>query len=204
MAVEKRPRRERERLKRRNEIIKAAKWVFSRRGFVGASLDEIAERCELAKGTLYYYFSNKEELLFSVLEETINDAVASVESIDENAHSRMRIKTFLENLLTVFQRDYDIFNVLLRERRRINTSLLKDTPLKEKISGLQVKMQEIISVGIDKGEIKALNPVFLASSIIGMVQGLSHSKMFNRIIEHNPEKEAKFLTNIIFEGVKPS
>ncbi|NNE70602.1 MAG: helix-turn-helix transcriptional regulator, partial [Rhodothermales bacterium] len=46
-------RRERERLARRREILDAARTVFAERGFVGATLEEIASRAEFGKGTLY-------------------------------------------------------------------------------------------------------------------------------------------------------
>ena len=63
------PRREREKQQRRQDILEAAKKVFADDGFDNANLDDIAARCELSKGSLYYYFASKEELFLSVLEE---------------------------------------------------------------------------------------------------------------------------------------
>jgi AcrR family transcriptional regulator len=55
-------RRERKAVERRFAILRAAAGVFRDRGYEGASMDEIAERLDMAKGNLYYYFMNKQEL----------------------------------------------------------------------------------------------------------------------------------------------
>src|SRR5687767_4662566 len=50
---------------RRIEILKSAAAAFRRRGYHGASVDEIASALEMTQGNLYYYFKNKEEILFA-------------------------------------------------------------------------------------------------------------------------------------------
>jgi AcrR family transcriptional regulator len=49
---------------RRVEILRAAALVFRRRGFSGASVEEIARHLRMTKGNLYYYFRDKEEILY--------------------------------------------------------------------------------------------------------------------------------------------
>jgi AcrR family transcriptional regulator len=61
-------RRARERERRRTEILDAAATLFAERGVEGASMDAIADRAELGKATLYYYFSTKAQLHLAVLE----------------------------------------------------------------------------------------------------------------------------------------
>lgn len=60
-------RRQREREARRQLILARAKSVFAERGFPNATVEEIAERSELAVGTLYRYFQSKEEIYVSLL-----------------------------------------------------------------------------------------------------------------------------------------
>jgi AcrR family transcriptional regulator len=59
-------RREREKERRRNEILDAAEKVFFSKGVSEATMDEIAEAAELSKGTLYLYFNSKEEIYFGI------------------------------------------------------------------------------------------------------------------------------------------
>ena len=49
---------------RRLEILRSAAAAFTRNGFTGATMEEIAEQAQMAKGNLYYYFPSKQELLF--------------------------------------------------------------------------------------------------------------------------------------------
>ena len=64
-------RRQRERAARRRLILDAAKDIFAGRGFQNATVEEIANRAELAVGTLYRYFQSKEEMYVSLLFEAM-------------------------------------------------------------------------------------------------------------------------------------
>ena len=83
-------RRERKADARRALILRIAAGVFRDRGYDGASMDEIAERLDMAKGNLYYYFKNKQELLFFCQDHSLDrlidnaeDAIASDDPEDE-------------------------------------------------------------------------------------------------------------------------
>lgn len=64
-------RKEREKQQRKEEIIQAAEDVFFSRGFEQSTMDDIAERAELSKGTLYLYFKSKEDLHMAVARRAI-------------------------------------------------------------------------------------------------------------------------------------
>jgi len=61
-------RKEREKEARREAILDAAARIFSRKNFYEATLDEIAADAELAKGTLYNYFKDKQDIFASLME----------------------------------------------------------------------------------------------------------------------------------------
>ena len=60
-------RRQREREARRHQILKAAERLFLEKGFDNVTVDDIAMAAEVAKGTLYLYFKNKNDLLLDLL-----------------------------------------------------------------------------------------------------------------------------------------
>ena len=78
-------RREREREARRQLILGAAKTVFAERGFLNASVEEIAGRCELAVGTLYRYFQSKEEMYVSLLSEAMEMFRQAIEAARDSS-----------------------------------------------------------------------------------------------------------------------
>lgn len=59
-------RREREKLRRKNDILDAAEEVFSEKGLNGATVDDIADRAEISKGTIYLYFKSKEQIFLGI------------------------------------------------------------------------------------------------------------------------------------------
>lgn len=65
-------RRQKEKQQRRRAIMEAAKEVFFDKGLIASTMDEIAEKAELSKGTLYLYFDSKEELYLSLLDEGLD------------------------------------------------------------------------------------------------------------------------------------
>ncbi len=60
-------RKEREKQMRRDLILQASEAVFFEKGLRGATLDDIAEKAEVSKGTIYLYFSSKEDLYYSLM-----------------------------------------------------------------------------------------------------------------------------------------
>ncbi|MGR3743309.1 MAG: TetR/AcrR family transcriptional regulator [Pseudooceanicola nanhaiensis] len=54
------------RIDRRTQIIEEASLLFSRRGYLGTSLRDVADRCDMTKAALYYYFPDKESLVRAV------------------------------------------------------------------------------------------------------------------------------------------
>ena len=65
-------RKEREKQQRREEIIQAAEQIFFSKGFDRSTMDDVAEKAELSKGTIYLYFASKEDLYMAVARKSIN------------------------------------------------------------------------------------------------------------------------------------
>lgn len=77
-------RRERERLRQRQDMLAAALELFSQRGYHNVSMNEIAEKAEFAVGTLYKFFENKEDLYKSLmLEEAAWFHAAMTKALDD-------------------------------------------------------------------------------------------------------------------------
>jgi AcrR family transcriptional regulator len=66
---------------RRAELIEVATQVFFERGYEAASLQEIAERLGMLKGSLYYYIQSKEDLLYDVISQVHRAGLANIESL---------------------------------------------------------------------------------------------------------------------------
>ncbi len=103
-------RREREKLRQRQEMLTAALNLFSEKGFHNVSMHEIAERAEFAIGTLYKFFKNKEDLYKSLIlelsdrfHETLMQALAAGDDEIEKLRSYVQAKgaVFKDNVSTI-------------------------------------------------------------------------------------------------------
>jgi AcrR family transcriptional regulator len=78
-------RREREKAQRRQEILDAARQVFFERGFHSPTMDDVASRAEISKGTIYLYFESKEAVLAHLLLEGLDLLLAEMERAQRRA-----------------------------------------------------------------------------------------------------------------------
>jgi AcrR family transcriptional regulator len=99
-------RKEREKERRRQQIIVAAKRVFSEKGFNKATMEDIAKEAELSPGTLYLYFKNKEELYASLSLRILQYLHLRVEHVNKEAvDPQKKIEALMEAMYDVY--DFD-------------------------------------------------------------------------------------------------
>lgn len=83
----------------RQQILKASKCLFKEKGFEKTMIEDVAEKAEVSKATLYNYFSNKEGLLAGTMEEEINALMRYVESIRHVEGRDQQIRLALKALI---------------------------------------------------------------------------------------------------------
>ncbi|WP_425409489.1 TetR/AcrR family transcriptional regulator [Hyphococcus sp.] len=65
---------------KREAITGAAAKLFAEKGFAGASVSDLADRCAVSKSLIYHYYASKEAILFDVMNEHIDDLLSVVEA----------------------------------------------------------------------------------------------------------------------------
>jgi AcrR family transcriptional regulator len=83
----------RDRQRRREELIEIACHIFAEKGFDGATLQDIADRFGVLKGSLFHYIQSKDDLLFEIIDGVYagaEDAIWSIAGADDSAVSRLR------------------------------------------------------------------------------------------------------------------
>ncbi len=106
MGIQERKQRERER--RRQQIMIAAKRVFSVKGFNRATMEDIAKEAELSPGTLYLYFKNKDELFSSLsirILQYLNIRLEHVANDRSLENGEQKIDALREAMLDVYKFD---------------------------------------------------------------------------------------------------
>ena len=91
--------RERQRQERAALILQAAEEVLSEKGYHDTSMDEIAARVGIAKGTVYLHFPSKEDLVFALFERELETFLLTVDQIlIQETSARNRLEAILHNL----------------------------------------------------------------------------------------------------------
>mgnify|MGYP006288106031 CR=1 FL=1 len=210
-------RRERERQMRRRAMLDAAQAVFAEKGYADATLDEIAERAEFGKGTLYNYFEGgKEELLFAVFDDIIGEMEALIhtvfhEELDDGRSMREAFHTFVERYFEMVRDRQNLFLILVREAHLMAFSDDADRVqfFRDQYERLVDTLTPALEAAIEQGEIQPLPPESVANLLLANVRGLGthctlekrHCPCEEQQFLDDPEKGADFLTSFLFDGL---
>jgi len=186
---------------KRDRILRAAVKIFSRNGFFNSKVSEIARAAEVADGTIYLYFKNKDDLLISLFEEKMGEVVADVRrriAVGGNALEKLRI--FIENHMDLLERESGLVEVIQVELRQ-STKFLKDyTPVKF-FEYLDV-ISDILEEGKRQGVIRPdLNVSVARRAIFGALDDLSVTYILSRKPKYHPTVTAAELCRLLLEGL---
>jgi AcrR family transcriptional regulator len=182
-------RKERERERRRQQIMVAAKRVFSDKGFSKSTMEDIAKEAELSPGTLYLYFKNKDELYASLslrILQYLNLRLNHVRK-EKFADPGQRIAALKAAMYDVYEFDplilINMFHLQSSETlKNLSPELLAD--IKRLSSAPLGSMAKIFEEGIAKGEFVNEHPVAIADIVWALFSGLvlleESKRIFNR------------------------
>src|SRR2546426_10399037 len=88
----------------KESILAGAADLFARLGYLGTSMNDVAEACGLSKGALYHYYRDKDELLSSIAETHVTRLVLLVKSVeqDETIPARERLQVLIMRFLVEY------------------------------------------------------------------------------------------------------
>jgi TetR/AcrR family transcriptional regulator len=191
--------------KNTSAILEAALDVFSRQGFRGATLDEIAEAAGLSKPNLLYYFPSKEAVHTALLSRLLETWLDPLRAMNPAGEPRAEIMGYIRQKLAL-ARDFP------RESRLFANEILQGAPrLLAEISGeMKVLVDEksaLLSRWMDEGRLARLPPHHLIFSIWALTQHYADFDVQVRAVlgeGHDPFAEAgDFLETLYGRLLRP-
>ena len=151
-------------------IIQAAIEVFSKNGFQHSSISEIAQRANVAEGTIYQYFRNKEDLFFSIPEEKTNEFCRELDlHLQGIVGPFNKVRKFIWYYLYHLTMNPDYARTLMLEMR-VNKSLV-ETKVYFSFKQFTGKILEILQEGQEEGVVrKDVNLYILRQLILGILE----------------------------------
>ena len=181
-------RKERERGRRRQQIMVAAKRVFSKKSFNKATMEDIAKEAELSPGTIYLYFKNKEELFASLSLRILQYMSIRLEHVhnEKDKAPKEKLKALKEALYEVYEFDplvmINMFHLQSSETlKNLSPHLLTD--IKDLSRHSFKSMARVFEEGIEKGEFIDRHPVALADIVWALFSGVVLWEESKRLID---------------------
>lgn len=145
-------RAERKKDKMRQRIITVALELFHKQGFDATTMEQIAEEVDIAKKTLYNYFSVKEAIISDYVQGIIQDVKMNVdEFLPSFPHIRSSALAMFQKAAQMYEADPEIWRVYVAYRIRNKLNLTKDMDLR---SGLEDLFKEMLLQGQIAGQIR--------------------------------------------------
>lgn len=155
-------------LRNRGRILDAALEVFSKHGFRGATLDQIADEAGLSKPNILYYFDGKEDIHVTLLDQLMDRWLAPLREVDPEGDP-------LEELMRYVHRKLEMSQEFPRESRLFANEILQGAPrigphLKRDLHPLVERTAALIQRWIDAGALAPVDPRHLIFSIWATTQ----------------------------------
>ncbi|MBI5584878.1 MAG: TetR/AcrR family transcriptional regulator [Deltaproteobacteria bacterium] len=199
------PRREREKVRQRQEMLAAALELFSEKGYHNVSMNEIAQKSEFAVGTLYKFFKNKEDLYKTLMLELAGRFQSELEGALEAKDDEIEK---LQNWVTVggeiFRANLAAIRLFLAETQGLNFNLEGkfESEVREIHEKTIEKLTAVFAAGIQKHRFNRIaDPVLLAVALDSITKAALFLWMDSPEQHPYPPENPDVILNILFEGL---
>jgi AcrR family transcriptional regulator len=154
----------------RNKILAAARAIFAEKGLASATIDEIAERADVGRGSFYYHFTDKEEIIGEVLEDILNELTKLMKARCKDQND---LKSLLDSMIQAhiefFSNRWEDFVLYYQGRADLTLDLSYEgleTPFLIYLNRIEDLVDAVIPQPISKLRLRRL-----ACAIAGFISG---------------------------------
>jgi AcrR family transcriptional regulator len=184
------------RANRRKEIIRVASKLFSEKSYHDVTMEEIAEKVGVAKGTIYLYFDSKEKLYLEILEDSYQDIESLIKKeIAKSDPAPQKLKKVLNLIFGFYRQNLDILRILSRDETHLIREHYEFT---EHWRLRRLRLYErILEKGVKEGSFRPINTKLTALVIFGLVR----SVMFFHETDKSVEEMVDEVFSLIGNGI---
>lgn len=190
-----------EKVDKHEQILRAAIKTFAKKGFYNTRISDIAKEANIADGTIYLYFKNKDNLLVSLFEESMDQIIHMVEEKLANIKDPIeKLRAFIKFHFELIQKDKFLSEVISVELRQSNKFIkeYKNIKFREYLNIISA----IIKDGQEKGLIeKHLMPGILKRIIFGALDELTLLWVLSGDTKYPAEKLSNDAAEVLINGI---
>lgn len=198
-------RREREKRARQQDIVKAALELFAAKGFRDTTLDEIAQKAEFGKGTLYNYFASKEDIFHAIIDKAIEDSITIARACAaEPGSTRSRITAYARNMMRYIRENGELLHVIFQElhgrRQSDQARIIEILDRSRVVTGT---IAALLQEDIDRGVLIQGDPAKYISLLDDMLRGYASKQMFlgGGLTDAEIDGAADTIVGVLFDGI---
>lgn len=184
---------------RRSEVVEVAASVFAARGYSGASLQEIADRLGILKGSLYHYIDAKEDLLLEVVQRTYDGGYARLRlHVDAPGEVPDRLRGLITDQVMFFVNNVTPTSVYLHESHRLPDTV--GARLRRAGPGYHESLRSLFDEGRRAGTIRAdMDPGLAALQVLGSLNWMY--RWYHPGGRLTPARIADQMADVVLHGV---
>ncbi len=175
-----------------HKILNAATEVFQSKGMDGARMQEIADKANINKSMLHYYYRSKQKLFEAVFKTAISIMAPKLTEIIEKEEPLFdKIRDFTNSYIGLISKHSYIPTFIIHELNR-NPKILEDTFVKkfgDSFNKMKIQVKEMV----DNGEIHPIEPEHLIMNVVAMSIFPFVAKPILKSVLQKDEKEYQLL-----------
>jgi len=184
------------------KIIQAATKVFAQKGFYNSKVADVAKEAKVADGTIYLYFKNKDDLLISIFENSMDIFTGEIQKIVEEVSDPIeKLHRFIRLHLELVKQNQDTAQVLQIELRQ-SSKFMKEyaaTKFRDYLARISLILEEGQAKSVFK---KSINPLIVKRAIFGAVDEMALDWVLMKKKKYTMEEVADQLCSMLVEGLK--
>ena len=183
------------------KILKAAIKVFAEKGFYNSRVAEIAKEANVADGTIYLYFKNKDDILISLFEEEFGQIVENTrKELEKEKDPLQKIRRFAIMHLSIVFKQQQLGEVLGVEVRQ-SSKFMKEYINKPFIEYLNL-IRSIVIEGQERGLIrKDLTPGIMKRALFGALDEMARYWVLSAKKKHSINEAALQISDVFIRGM---
>jgi len=178
----------------RAAILDAAEELIATRGMQNAPLAQIAKRAGVAVGTLYNYFTDRDELvkaLFETRRASLRPLIRAAITADDSRAFEPRLRAFIRAVLAAFETHRRFVKVAIEAEHRLTPSATS--------TDVQLALKELVKIGVQEKAVAANRAELLATLISGGIRAC----VLRRIAEDaSLDSDADDMVSIFLDGAR--
>jgi TetR/AcrR family fatty acid metabolism transcriptional regulator len=184
-----------------HRIIAAATKVFARKGFFHAKVSDIAKEAQVADGTIYLYFENKDDILISLFEEQMTVVLENmVEQISQERDAIKKIEKFALTHLRLIELNKNMAEIIQVELRQ-SSKFMKEYKNEKFMQYLNL-ISDVIREGQEQGIFKKdVIPDIAKRAVFGALDEMSRFWVLSSHKKYDIETAAKQISEYFLYGL---